>query len=363
MTQVTEVRLERLVIPFAVPIVTASGTWRERRLALVRLINRDGAEGVGEVATAEPAGLVDVGLESSLTALVGLDPLDETASDAIVERIRFASTALASAVDAAAWDLRARGNGLPLARALGRPTRESVRLNGLVGAERPDDAAASARVLVDSGFECLKVKARDEPPEVVAARLAAIRDAVGEAVDLRVDFNGALDLGSAGRILPELVPYRIEYVEDPLPSVAGVAALAALRRESPIELAADETVANPAAAVALLGADAVDVLVVKPARVGGISTTKEIIAAATRAGIRVVLSTLFESGVGLAGALHLAATLRGVEVAHGLATADLLLSDLLLRPLPIVRGRMIVPPGHGLGVELDPAALKRFAIR
>ncbi len=73
----------------------------------------------------------------------------------------------------------------------------------------------------------------------------------------------------------------------------------------------------------------------------------------------VTVSTLFETGVGLAGALHLAATAPGAQ-AHGLATAHLLESDLLATPLPILAGRMPVPPGPGLGIELDDAAMARY---
>ena len=73
----------------------------------------------------------------------------------------------------------------------------------------------------------------------------------------------------------------------------------------------------------------------------------------------VTVSTLFETGVGLAGALHLAATAPGLQ-AHGLATAELLESDLLQTPLAIASGRMTVPGGSGLGVDLDHDAIARY---
>jgi L-alanine-DL-glutamate epimerase-like enolase superfamily enzyme len=107
----------------------------------------------------------------------------------------------------------------------------------------------------------------------------------------------------------------------------------------------------------------VAVLVVKPARVGGIRAARRIAEVAAAGGVATVVSTLFESGVGIAAALHLAAAVPGEGRAHGLATADLLASDLLARPLPVRAGAMAVPRGPGLGVELDEVALDRYAVR
>lgn len=115
------------------------------------------------------------------------------------------------------------------------------------------------------------------------------------------------------------------------------------------------------AARVLLDSGAVDALVVKPARVGGLRQAAAIIELATTASVPVTVSTLFETGVGLAGALHLAATAPGPQ-AHGLATADLLDSDLLVEPLPVSYGRMTVPESTGLGIELDLVALERYLL-
>ena len=88
-----------------------------------------------------------------------------------------------------------------------------------------------------------------------------------------------------------------------------------------------------------------------------------IVELATAAAVPVTVSTLFETGVGLAGALHLAATAPGPQ-AHGLATAELLESDLLLAPLAD-RARVAwrCPTGPGLGIELDAAAVERYPRR
>ena len=138
--------------------------------------------------------------------------------------------------------------------------------------------------------------------------------------------------------------------------------LARLRWTGAVPIAADESVRDLGAARVLLDSSAVDALVVKPARVGGLRQANAIVELATAASIPVTVSTLFETGVGLAGALHLAATAPGPQ-AHGLATAGLLRSDLLREPLAVVDGRMAAPEGPGLGIELDEVAIERYRIR
>jgi len=178
---------------------------------------------------------------------------------------------------------------------------------------------------------------------------------------LRLDFNGSLRTELAPDVLAAVAGYDIEYAEQPIPPSAGAEALARLRWTGAVPIAADESVRDLGAARVLLDIRAVDALVVKPARVGGLRQAHAIVELAGAASVPVTVSTLFETGVGLAGALHLAATVPGPQ-AHGLATAELLESDLLRTSLVIEHGRMALPPGPGLGVELDPEALERYRV-
>ena len=196
---------------------------------------------------------------------------------------------------------------------------------------------------------------------MLGARVAAVREAVGSRVALRLDFNGSLPGGRAADVLAVVAGYDIEYAEQPLAPSAGAEALAHLRWTGPVPVAADEAVRDVGSARVLLDTGAVDALVVKPARVGGLRQAEAIIELATAASVPVTVSTLFESGVGLAGAVHLAATAPGPQ-AHGLATGQLLESDLLVTSLAIGGGRVAVPAGPGLGVELDEAAVARYRV-
>jgi L-Ala-D/L-Glu epimerase len=377
-------RLERLSVdvlevPLRRSLATAGGAATSVRLGLLSLRTDSGSTGVAEVAleaatdadalvatVSDPAAPLPERLVGALTGVdLGRTPPDRALPGAALGEGPFEG-ALRSALATATADLRAQVAGVPLGEALmgsstSRRPAKSVAVNALLGIDEATRVAAAARQLVASGFMCLKLKAGAEPPGAVERRVAAVRDSVGRGVVLRLDLNGALDVEGATDLLGRLVPYGLEYVEQPIPARAGVEGLARLRRQTSVAIAADEGVVDPRAAESLVAAGAADVLVVKPARVGGVEAAHQIVGVAQAAGVRVTVACLLESGVGVVAALHLASTLAGDD-AHGLSTASWLVSDLLAPPLEVHAGRLSLPGGPGLGVFVDPVALARFRI-
>ncbi|MFV2062183.1 MAG: mandelate racemase/muconate lactonizing enzyme family protein [Chloroflexota bacterium] len=363
--RVAAAAVEILDIPFAAPIATATGRWDRRRVGLLRLVSDDGLEGIGEVAGEALRGIDAEPPRDFGDSLVGLDVADRAALDARLARIDGWSEMgrpLRSALESAAVDLLARADGSSVAASMTANPSPFVRANALLGIDRAEASAVAARRMVARGFDCLKLKAGREPLSQTVDRVAAVRAAVGPSVSLRLDLNGSLDSSGARAALDALAAYALEYVEQPLAPEAGVAAMARLRRAVEVPIAADEAVHSLEAAGELIAAEAIDVLVLKPARVGGLRSAARIALLAAEARVPTVVSTLFETGIGIAGALQLAASLPGNH-AHGLATAELLASDLLQESLGLSGGRMKLPPGPGLGVTLDQSALVTYRRR
>ena len=218
--------------------------------------------------------------------------------------------------------------------------------------------------MVAAGFGTLKLKVGGEASTAeLVTRVRLVREAVGAEVKLRIDANGAWDGAVARERLDALAVLDLEYVEQPLP-VGPPEEMARLRADVAVPIAADESVSGSYAAELLLEAGAVDVLVVKPARVGVPHVCLCIAEQAAAAGVGVVISTLLETGVGIGAALAIAARLPASarEYAHGLATAGLLESDLLLEPLAISGGRMSLPSVPGVAGRLDLDAVRRYAV-
>jgi o-succinylbenzoate synthase len=357
---VTPVRLA-----LAVPLATARGTLRAREGAVLSLLAASGASGWGEALPLPGFGLETAGdalraLERIAAGLVADTPDDlDTALDAVSRLAPNAKSARAAA-DAALHDLAAQEAQQDVAALLDPARRERVSVSALVGGDDPGAAAAAARHALRRGFRTLKLKllagdlARDEE------RVAAVREAAGAGAKLRLDANGAWKEATAFEAVERLARFDVELIEQPV-APADVAALARVRAASPIPIAADESVRDEDAAKQLLDAAAADALVLKPAALGGLRAAGRIAAQARRAGIDVIVTSFIDSSLGIAAALHFAASIPESPFAAGLATAELLADD-LATPFPVAAGAIALPgAAFGLGVAPDGAALRRCA--
>lgn len=390
---VVAVEASRVRIPFRRPFVTSAGTWHVRHAWIVRIRDASGRVGVGEASLAPSAtpGDLDalaVAVRSVVPGLATPGAMGSWLAEVSAATDETVTNALRAAFVGAALDLGL----LPWPGAGRAVAAPSVRVNATIATEDPGLTVQAARDAVGAGFTSLKVKGGGEPSgAALVERLTAVRAAVGPAVGLRLDVNGAWDVGMALERASALASLGIEYIEQPI-AAGDPRALATVRAGSPVPIAADESVTSPSGARALLDARAADVLVIKPARVGGALAALEIARSAAEAGVGVTVSTLLETGVGSVTALHVAARLPGDgSHAHGLATADVLVSDLLATPQSMTTGRITVPgevgvsaesagssdgaagssgssgssgePGGGrLGIVLDDVALERWTV-
>jgi L-alanine-DL-glutamate epimerase-like enolase superfamily enzyme len=384
--RVVGVSFDVLEVPLRTGLATASADWTAVRLGLLSLRTDTGLTGLSEAvldrhATGGAAGAGPGSLGTDLSSALGqaLSGIDLADGRIVDEQLRAIDAwpelgpDLRSAVATARVDVLASSGGRSVAAwlvaealheppiRLGGAPAVDVAVNALVGIAEPEVAAAEARRLVDRGYRCLKLKAGAEAPGSILRRVAAVRESVGPSVALRLDLNGTQDEAGATSLLGALAQADLEYVEQPIPATAGMEALARLRRRVAVPIAADEGVTDAGVVRALAAAGAVDVIVVKPARVGGLAEAARIVDLAVAAETRVTVATFVESGLGVAAALHLAALVPG-DRAHGLSTAGLLVSDLLADG-PVIRdGRMALPPRPGLGVTLDAAAVDRHRV-
>ncbi len=313
-------------IAFRVPIATGTREWGQRRGAWLRVEDDAGRVGFGEAAPLGP-------LESpeALAAALEHGPFHD------------------AAFDLAALDLEAQRFGRPLAWLLSDSPRSQVAVNAFLAATGVDAVAAQAADAVERGFRTVKLKVAAARPDEDIARVLAVRERVGEGVAIRLDAGGSWDEETAHRVLRAVEHCDIEYVEDP---VAGD--LRTVCRQCNVPVAADvRTIEDGWRVIRTRGAG---MLVLKPMAIGGVRPTRELAVAAIDAGLGVVVTSIFESAVGVAGALHLAASLPGPERAHGLATVGLL-EEAPVEGLDSPQaGFLKLPAGPGLGVRLRERA-------
>jgi L-alanine-DL-glutamate epimerase-like enolase superfamily enzyme len=359
-------------VPFRRPLLDATGEYTHRRSWLLRVVDEDGKEGLGEAAldpisTETTTGALARLMREIVPALaVGRAPVwSELAAEGEPGRAAMAAVDGAMVALLAAQGADATALGAPAAT-----PPATIQVSATISFAGPDAGADAAAQAIELGFGTLKLRAGFErTTDQLVDRLRAIRGAVGPEPRLRIDVGGAWDLETAAERMAAIEPFRIEYVEQPL-AAWDLTGHAALRERVRIPIALDESIDSEGSARAALSEKAADVVIVKPARVGGLAATLRIAEAAPAVGASAVLGTFFETGVGIAAVLRIAAAMRGeralegppaLETAHGLATAGLLIHDLLAVPLAIEKGRMAVPAVVALDEsEVDRYTLERF---
>lgn len=358
---------EARVLPYILPLVetylTATASRRTREGLLLRLVAEDGTEGWGEAAPLPGRTETLEEARSALSALAEALRDAEIPGPTLPGALALPATRPASAFAAslAAADLWSRHAGRPLAAhfaervAPGRRAAVRVPVNALLPMCAPEETGRRAAELVGGGYRCLKLKVGTDAGQD-GERLAAVRQAAGWQVALRLDANGAWDRRSAPERLRQAARIGVEYVEQPL-AADDVEGLARLRESSPVPIAADESAGSPTAIRALLDRRAADVLVLKPMVLGRWEATTTAIRQAEEAGVSAVVTSALDGAVGRRGALLLAAARGAGRAACGLATGDLLAADVAEDVRPD-RGMLPVPTGLGLGLRPDPSRIR-----
>jgi muconate cycloisomerase len=268
-----------------------------------------------------------------------------------------------AAVEMALLDLIGKQQGRPVYELLGgarNPLEIPIKFS--IGLREPDDAAQIAAGKVREGFTAIKLKVGPDPDKDFA-RVRAVRDAVGPDVRMNVDVNGGWSVQQAIREIARYAPLKLEYVEQPTPRW-DIDALAAVRRAADVPIMADESVFSVEHAAQAIAKQAADLISIYPGKNGGILKSKRICDMAADAGIGCHIGSNLEWDLGTAAMCHLAAACANVQVAR--FPVD------ILGPLYYVvkpratairfeRGRVRVPRGHGLGIELCGEELEVLA--
>ena len=362
--RIVQFRLRAFRLLLRRPLRTAQGSLAAREGWWIALSDDEGHWGVGE-STPLPGFAMEShaqcgeALRLWSAALPGRDVDEDALRDrgwaALAPPVGpFEVPAAAHGVELALLDIAAQRARQPLARWLHRAAATSVPVNATLGAESPAEAARQALTFAREGFSTLKVKVGADALDMDLARLRAVRDAVGSAVRLRVDANGAWSREDAPWALDAMAPLGLEYAEQPL-AAGDLQGMAWLVARSSVPIAADESACSVRDAARVLAAGAAHVLVIKPMSLGGLVPTLDVVRRAAARGVPCVLTTTMDGAIARAGALHAAAAacpwLPRPPLAFGLATGSLLAQDLPGAPAP-AGGALALPSLPGLGLPL-----------
>jgi o-succinylbenzoate synthase len=241
--------------------------------------------------------------------------------------------------EAAVLNLIADSRNLPLRKIISDVYRDSVSVNGLLSGTRNEILSKTSRLRQDA-YQAVKLKVGQHPLQEEIRLVHDVREWIGDGVTLRLDANCAWSIEDALIFLQGVSSCQIDYVEEPVRDFGLLVSLLN-KTNLPMPIALDESLMEltPENFTPLPNLKAV---VLKPTMLG-FERSMQFARRALSLGIIPVVSSAFETGVGLTSLAELASVLNTTDVPVGLDTIDCFKEDLLRAPIQIEKGRISLP--------------------
>jgi D-galactarolactone cycloisomerase len=367
--KITAVRLERLRLELDPPFHAAWDPSPRRRFdaTLVLVETDEGITGIGSGDTMS-------GFDEFAELFVGRDPLALTAHARTLETVSFHAGRYWP-LEAALWDLCGKALGVPVATLLGGSLSRLPAYASLGELRTPSERAQDAAALVQRGFKAVKVRiARERIAEGVDV-VAAIRDAVGDALEIIVDLNQwwrmagdiepGLSVADARNVIERLDEHGVLWVEEPLAG-GDLPGMATLRAACRARIAGGEMARTFDELLLALERDALDVYQPDVVLSLGITAARTFGDLVLRAN-RWFTPHTWTNGIGLLANLHVCCGVGGgplIEFPYDPPGWTPDRRDFMLASPVTVDGDgfLVVPSAPGLGFELDEEAVTRYAV-
>ena len=351
----------------------------------VRIYSDQGLIGEGEGADAISGGAAII--KGFRYALIGEDPLNV---DAIFERIRTVGifggaqagqyvTAL-SAVEIALWDLAGKALGLPIYQLLGGKMRDRIRLycDSGTNSRKDPNAKASIAQIVDLGFTAAKIDIDDsgDPDRFdkvnwtannaeidhMVDKVAFMRESLPKHIDLAADMHGRYDIGTAKRVAKEMEPFRLLWLEEPVPP-GNIDAMRDVRESTHTPICCGENLYLRQGFRELLEKRAVDIIMPDIQKCGGLLESRKIADMAHTYHVPVAPHCQ-ASPIGTMASCHVLASIPNCLVLEwhwGHPSARTALWKQYIKEGEIIeKGLITVPDCPGIGVEMNDEAVRKM---
>ena len=316
-------------------------------------------------------------IEDLAPLLIGRDPRDIEQAVRVMTKQSFwrlgaIGMSAVSGIELALWDILGKHLNVPVWRLLGGKVREKVGVYTHLGmgdmrAVYETDSVSAlverAREVVESGYRAFKAvfvpytHYHAPLPQVdkVARMMEAMRAAVGEDVEIMVDFHGRpASAGAALAYIEALAPSRPMFVEEPVPP-GDFSSLARLAEKTSVPLATGERLIDRGEFEALFAIGAIDIVQPDICHCGGLLEAKKVAARAETLGIGVAPHNPLGPIAGVA-ALHFAVSTPNHVIQEEMVGAVPWYFDVVQGPIRMVDGFWQVPDAPGLGITVDEAA-------
>lgn len=336
----------------------------------VKVYTDEGIDGVGEATLEYKEKALLGAVEHIKEYLVGKDPRDIEKHFHLIYRDAYwrggpVLMSALSAVETALWDILGKSLGVPVSTLLGGRVNEKVRIyvNGwFAGAKTPAEFAEKAKAAATRGVTAMKwdpfgksfLQISAEALDNAIACVAAVREAVGNRVDLLIEGHGRFDIPTSVRIAKELEPFHPMFFEEPVPP-DNLDALRAVKEKSPVPIAAGERLYTRWDYRGMFDKMAADYIQPDISHAGGIMELKKI---AAEAECRYIPFAPHNPS----GPVANAATLQLAATCPNFCILEIMYSDVEWRrdvtneSLHYENGFITIPDKPGLGIEINEEA-------
>jgi galactonate dehydratase len=353
------------------------GHWRN--WLFVKVETSNGLVGYGEGSLESREKTVEAAVLELKRYLVGKDPTEIERHWQAMYRGTFwkggpVLCSAISAVEQALWDILGKSLGCPVYKLLGGPCRDKVKAYTHVSGLTPEELARNAKGIVVKGYKALKFLTdggnsytisgipseqdvmKRRPIKETVARVAAVRKAVGDKVDLMLDAHGRLDPSTATILAKELEPYNLLFFEEPI-QPENFDMMSWVCAKSNVPIATGERIYTKFGFNALLEKHDAQIIQPDVCHAGGILECKKIAAMAECYYVSVAPHNP-NSPVATAASIHLAASIPNFLIQEMIPADTKPRKALLKPPLKFEDGYLKLPRTPGLGFELNEDLLQ-----
>jgi D-galactarolactone cycloisomerase len=334
---------------------------------LVKIATDEGLVGWGEVHAPVAPEVTKTLIDRLLApAVIGEDPRQTGFLwDKMYDRMRprghsngFMLEAM-SGIDIALWDITGKATGLPVYMLMGGAYRQKIRTYAsILQWMEPRDLAATAADLVKRGFTAMKIKIGQDP-YIDAAKIKAVREAVGPQIDLMADANCRYTVTDAQRICRILEQYDYKWIEEPVPP-EDISGYIALRKSVGIAVAGGECECTHYRFAYLINSGVYDIIQPDICRAGGLTACHRIGLIADAQNLQFAPHVSINSVIHIAASLHWAAAGKNLRIHEYPVFPNPLVDELLETPLQWEDGCLVLPEQPGLGIKVREDVVEKY---
>ena len=341
---------------------------KNQAMVIIRLHCSDGIEGNGESTT---IGGLNYGSESpegmKLTIdtyiaplLIGSDATAIQKAMVLLDKNIQGNYFAKSGIETALLDAQGKRLKVSVATLLGGSLTQTLPvLWTLASGDTHKDIEEAQELLASRRHNTFKLKIGRNEPSVDIKHVSAIKKAVGDSIKITVDVNQAWNESTAKKSIAILQDAGIDLIEQPIIK-ENKEGLARLTSYFHVPIMADEAMCTPSDAFHLAKIRAGSVFALKTAKAGGLKNIIKIAGIAEAADISLYGGTMLEGTIGTLASAHVFSTLKSLDWGTELFGPLLLTDEIVIKKINYTNGKLEIPKGYGLGIELDLDKMEKY---